>query len=157
MHRGDLLLSDDPQKGGDERLAAIERDLKHLKAGLGLLGVAPCGSCGIYYRLSDPGALFDCGEFVCWNCVSRWWLRRCPELSTRDRPMVERELRQWLVGYHHAKVIGKLGDLPEPEWLLLKLVTGCEQCEGSGKTYSGHHCQHCDGRGTVWVVVEQPT
>ncbi len=63
-------MSDDPENGADERLASIERGLEHLKAGVGLLGITPCSLCNTYYRRSDPGALFHCGEFVCYDCVS---------------------------------------------------------------------------------------
>jgi hypothetical protein len=150
------LVSDDPEKGVEERLASLKRDLEHLKAGVGLLGITPCSWCNVFYRRSDPGALFHCGEFVCYDCVPQWWLRRCPELSGDDRQRTERELRRWLVNHHHAEVIGRSGDLPRPEPLLLKLVTGCEQCEASGKTYAGGRCPHCDGRGTVWIVVRAP-
>jgi DnaJ-class molecular chaperone len=38
----------------------------------------------------------------------------------------------------------------------VKLVTGCEQCDATGKTYGGGRCHHCDGRGTVWVIVRAP-
>ena len=149
-------MSDDPEKSLDERLASIERGLEHLKAGVELLGVTPCSCCGIYYRRSDPGTLFHCGEFVCYDCIPQWWSHRCPELNADNRQRAERELRRWLVSHHHAEVIGRLGDLPKPEQLLMKLVTGCEQCETSGKTYTGARCHHCDGRGTVWVVVRAP-
>jgi len=152
----DLVVSDDPENGADERLASIERGLEHLKAGVGLLGITPCSLCNTYYRRSDPGALFHCGEFVCYDCVSQWWLRRCPELSVDDRQKAERELRRWLVNHHHAEVIGRSGELPKPEQLLLKLVTGGEKCNASGKTYTGGRCPHCDGRGTVWVIVRAP-
>jgi hypothetical protein len=153
---GGLVVSDDPEKGLDERLASIERGLEHLKGGLGLLGITPCSWCGIYYRRSDPGALFHCREFVCYDCIPQWWLHRCPELSADDRQKAERELRRWLVSHHHAEVIGKAENVPKPERLLMKLVTGCEQCDASGKTYTGGRCSHCDGRGTVWVVVRTP-
>jgi len=149
-------LSDAPEKGLEERLANLERGLEHLKAGLGLLGVKPCSWCGIYYRRSDPGALFDCGELVCFDCVPRWWSHRSPELSANDREKAERELRRWLVSHHHAEVIRRPKDLPKPERLLVKLVTGCEQCNATGKTYAGGLCHHCDGRATVWVVVRAP-
>jgi len=145
-------LSDAPEKGLDERLANLERGLEHLKAGLGLLGVKSCSWCGIFYRRSDPGTLFDFGELVCFDCIPRWWLHRSPELSASDREKAERELRRWMVSHHQAEVIRRPGDLPKPERLVVKLVTGCEQCESSGKTYTGGRCSHCDGRGTVWVV-----
>ncbi len=149
-------MPDYPEKELDERLAGIERRLRHLTAGLGLLGVKPCSWCGVFYRRSDPGALLDCGELVCYDCVSPWWLHRCPELSVKDRQTAESGLRRWLVTYHHAEVIGQLRHLPKPEGLLMKLVTSCEQCDASGKTYTGERCPHCDGRGTVWVVVRAP-
>ena len=156
MAPGEVELSDNPEKGLEERLASLERGLEHLKAGLGLLSVKPCSWCGIFYRRSDPGALFDCGELVCFDCVPRWWLHRSPELSANDRQKPEGDLRRWLVTHHHAEVIRRLGDLPEPERLMVKLVTGCEQCSASGKTYSGKRCPFCDGRGTIWVVVRAP-
>jgi len=134
----------------------LERSLERLKGGLGLLGVKPCSSCGVFYRSSDPAALFHCGELVCFNCIPQWWLQRSTELDTNDRQKAERELRQWLVSYHHADVIQRSKDLPKPEQLLMKLVTGCGQCGGSGKTGTGRRCSHCDGRGTVWVIIHAP-
>ena len=146
----------DPEKSVDDRLAGIERSLEHLKRGLGLLGLKSCGWCGIYYRHSDKGALFHHDEFVCFKCIPDWWSQRCPELSGSERQKAERALRQWLVSHHHAEVILRPGDLPKPEQLLMKLVTGCEECAGGGKTHTGGRCHHCDGRGTVWVIVRAP-
>ena len=149
-------MSGDPGNSLDERLASLERELKHLKAGLGLLGVRPCSWCGVFYRRTDAGTLCDCGELVCYGCIPQWWQHRSPELSAKGRQTVERELRRWLIGHHNAEVIGKAADLPGPDRLMMKLVTGCEQCEGSGKTSAGGRCHHCDGRGTVWVVIRAP-
>jgi hypothetical protein len=140
----------------DERLASLEREMEQLKDGLGLLGIRPCGWCGVFYRRSDPGALFDCGELVCYHCVPRWWSQRCPQLSIGERQTVESGLRRWLCTNHHAQVVARLADLPKPERLLMKLVTGCEQCNASGKSYKGAPCSYCDGRGSVWVVVRVP-
>jgi len=149
-------LSDESEKRFDERLASLERGLKHLQDGLGLLGVKPCTWCGVYYRRSEPGALFHCGELVCFNCIPQWWSHLCPELNVADRQRVERELRRWLVSHHHADVIRRPADLPKPEQLLMKLVTGCDQCDASGKTPAGGRCHNCDGQGTVWVIVRAP-
>ena len=146
-------MSDQSQKTIEERLASLELGLEHLKSGLGLLAVKPCAWCGNFRRRSDPGALFECREFVCFNCIQLWWLHRSPELPTAERHTTERELRRWLVTHHHAEVILHPGKMPQPEQLVLKLITGCEQCDGSGKTRSGGPCGRCDGRGTVWVVV----
>lgn len=140
----------------DERLASLERGLEHMKAGLGLLGLKPCSWCGVFFRRSDPGALFDGGELVCFDCIPGWWSHRAPQLSAEDRQKRESALRRWLVSHHNAEVIGRLKDLPKAEELKLKLVTPCEHCNGTGKTYSGGRCHHCDGRGTIWVVVRQP-
>ncbi len=152
----DELQKGEPTKGLEQRLASLEQALKQLSDGLGLLGVKPCSQCGVFYRRSDPGALFHSGDFVCFKCISHWWSHRCPELSGDDRGTAERELRQWLMSHHHAEVILRPEKLPEPEKLLIKLVTACEDCDGSGKTPSGGRCHHCDGRGTVWVVIRAP-
>jgi hypothetical protein len=125
-------LSGDPEKGLGERLASPE----HLKGGLGLLGVKSCSRCGIFYRRSDPGALFDCGG----SALAVFHHGGCTEVRNSVLMIgkkAERELRRWLVSHHHAEVIGWLGNLPKPERLLLKLVTGCEQCNASGKTHTG--------------------
>jgi hypothetical protein len=139
----------------DERLASIEHELEHLKAGLGLLGITPCSWCGAYYRRSDPGALLKCGDVVCYRCLPSWWEQRCPTLSVGERQKTEMELNRWLVSHHGAEVIGMAEHLPEPERLSLKLVTGCEECNGTGKNYSGKRCHYCDGRGSVWVIVRR--
>jgi hypothetical protein len=149
-------MSDNRGKSLDERLASLERGMESLKSGLGLLGIRPCSWCGTFYRRSDAGALCDCGELVCYDCIPRWWPQRSPELSADARQTVERQLRHWLVSHHNAEVIGKPEDLPKPDRLMLKLVTGCEQCGNTGKTETGGRCHYCDGRGTVWVVVRAP-
>jgi hypothetical protein len=153
---GGPCLSDDQEKRLDERLGGIERDLERLKGGLGLLGVKPCSWCGAFYRRSEPGSLLDCGDLVCFDCIPQWWSQKSPQLSVHDREKDELLLRRWLVSHHHAEVIQRPEDLPEPERLRMKLISGCEQCDGSGKTYAGKPCSHCEGRGTVWVVVRAP-
>jgi hypothetical protein len=148
-------VAEAPEKSPDDRLTNLERGLERMKAGLGLLGVTPCSWCGNFYRHSDPGALFSAvgGELVCYNCIPRWWSHRCPELGAEDRKKAERLLRRWLVSHHHAEVILQAEHMPKPEGLMLSMVTGCEECDGGGKTETGRRCHHCDGRGTVWVVV----
>jgi len=88
---------------------------------------------------------------VCFNCIPQWTctevlrdLHRSTELDANDRQKAERELRQWLVSYHHADVIQRSKDLPKPEQLLMKLVTGCGQCDACGKTPTGARCSYCD-------------
>lgn len=149
-------MPDDPKNGSAERLASLERKLAQVSAGLALLGVKPCIWCGTFYRTSDPAALFEFREAACFNCIGPWWLQRSLELSESDRKKAERELRHWLVTQHDALVVRRPEDLPEPEALLIKLDTGCEPCDESGKAYSGRPCHHCGGRGKVWVAVRAP-
>ena len=105
----DMVVSDDPEKSINERLASIERGLDRLKAGVEVLSITPCDWCHPYFRRSDPGALFHCSEFVCYDCVPQWWLHRCPELSADDRQRAERELRRLPVS---SGVVQVLADRP---------------------------------------------
>lgn len=146
-------MSNDSTESVEERLARIERELEHQKTGLGALGVKPCCRCGIYYLRSNPGALFNGGELVCFKCIQQWWLDRSPKLSPDERTKTESDLCRWLLNHHQAELILRIGDLPSPEQLRIKLVVACETCNGEGKTHSGKKCAQCDGRGTVWVVV----
>ena len=47
-------------------------------------------------------------------------------------------------------------DAESLERTLMKLIIGCEECEGSGKSYTGRLCHRCSGGGTVWLVVRAP-
>jgi len=146
-------MPNDSNESLEERLTRIERELEHQKTGLAALGVKPCSRCDIFYLRSNPGALFNCGELVCFNCIQQWWLDRSPNLSPDDRTKAESALCRWLLNHHQAELILRLDDLPSPEQLRIKLVVGCETCNSEGKIFSGKKCTQCDGRGTVWVVV----
>ena len=140
----------------EERLARIERDLDRLREGLALLEVKPCSCCGKFYRAST-GALFDNGTPVCFACLPQWWPRRSPEMDVADRQKCEMALTRWVLSHHQAEVIRRPEALPDPESLKLKLVVGCEQCQGTGKDFSGTKpCARCDGRGTLWLVLRKP-
>jgi len=149
-------MSNDLEGNLDERLSRIEHELERQRAGLGLLGVRPCSQCGIFYQRATPGALFSCGELVCFNCIQQWWLDHCPKLNINDRPKIESELCRWLMNHHQAELIQRSDKLPSPEQLRIKVVVGCEACNSEGKIHSGKKCAQCDGRGTVWVVVRVP-
>ena len=149
-------MSNDSEGNLEERLTRIERELERHKTGLGLLGVEPCGRCDIFYQRSHPGTLFSCGELVCFNCIQHWWLDRSPKLDPNDRSRTESELCRWLLNHHQGELIRRLADLPSAEQLRIKLVVGCESCNGEGKTHSGRKCTQCDGRGSLWVVVRTP-
>jgi len=57
-------------------LARHQLDLDRLKDALALLGVNACSHCKKFLRRSDPGALFDAGELVCYGCIHEWWPQR---------------------------------------------------------------------------------
>src|ERR1022692_1613485 len=73
LRQEDYVMSDNQGKSLDERLTTLEHGLENLKSGLGLLGIRSCSLCGTFYRRSDAGALCDCGELVCYECILRWW------------------------------------------------------------------------------------
>jgi hypothetical protein len=61
-----------------EALARLERDITNMKNALGLLGARPCSVCGKFHLVSNPGSLFTaCGNPVCYDCFSGWWLAGC--------------------------------------------------------------------------------
>ena len=133
-------------------LARIERDLDHLREGLALLGVKRCCWCRKFFRHSQNGALFDCGELVCYGCVPEWWQRRRTELTVQDGQLVENKLTRWLLNHHHATIIQQSAKLPEAQRQKLRLVVACQECHGTG-LLRREYCRYCDGRGTLWVVI----
>jgi hypothetical protein len=135
-----------------EKLARMERELEYLSGGLGLLGIKACTWCRKFFRLSDPGALFECDQLVCYACLPDWWLHRSPELSVKDRQTIEHKLMRWLVSQHDAVVIPQTKSLPEPEPHELRIVAACQECDATG-SQGGSRCHFCSGGGTLWVVV----
>jgi hypothetical protein len=133
-------------------LARLERELKQIKAALGLLGAKPCSVCGRYYLSANAGNLFHAGdELVCYACLSHWWGERCPELSVHDRGVIEHKLMRWLVEYHNAQVYRVLKDLPPSELQEIHLIVACPECDGTGQL-AGERCRHCLGNRNVWVI-----
>jgi len=145
-------MADAPRPQPD-RLEQLERQVNQLRAALALVGVKACGTCGKFFRATEPRNLFDCGELVCGRCVFEWWPGRSPELSVARRRAIEVQLQRWLVSYQGAEVIRQASKLPEPGQLALKMVVGCQECASTGQAPNHKPCSHCDGRGTVWVVV----
>jgi hypothetical protein len=136
-----------------ERLARVEMDLQRMREGLALVGVRRCENCRKFYRCSDAAVLFDDGaETVCYDCIHEWWPRRGGELERKDREAIEHKLVRWLVAHHNAQLILQSHKLPPEELQELRLVAGCDQCQGSGTLLSGH-CRYCGGEGRVWVVI----
>jgi hypothetical protein len=145
-------VSNEADKPIDETLARMERELELLRQGLSLLDIKPCSSCRRFFR-AEPGALFDAGhEFACFGCIPNWWPRRSPQLSARDRELMEHRLVRWLLSHHHAHVIHQAEKLPPDRPQEFRLVTDCEECEGTGNLL-GSRCHYCNGRGTLWVVI----
>jgi len=139
----------------EEVLARQALDLERLKDALGLLGVSACSWCGKFLRRSDPGALFDGGELVCYGCIPAWWPRRCIELSSKDRENLEGKLVFWLRDFHRAELFKDPAKLPESSLQELHIVANCLECRGTGKLMGEERCRYCEGRGTVWVIVSR--
>jgi len=139
----------------EEVVARHEVDLDRLKDALGLLGVVPCSWCKKFFRRSDPGALFDAGELVCYGCIHEWWTQRCAQLSIKDRETLESKLVFWLRSQHHAEIFKDPAKLPENSLQELHLIANCLECRGTGKLMGNERCRYCEGRGTVWVIVSR--
>jgi len=139
----------------EEVLARQALDLERLKDALGLLGVSACSWCGKFLRRSDPGALFDGGELVCYGCIPAWWPRRWIELSSKDRENLEGKLVFWLRDFHRAELFKDPAKLPESSLQELHIVANCLECRGTGKLMGEERCRYCEGRGTVWVIVSR--
>jgi hypothetical protein len=136
-----------------EMMARQALEIGRLKDALGLLGVSPCSWCKKFFRRSDPGALFDAGELVCYDCIREWWPQRCAQFSTKDRENLEGKLVFWLRDHHHAETFKDPAKLPETSLQELHIVANCLECHGTGKSLGQEHCRYCEDRGTVWVIV----
>src|ERR1700693_1266885 len=139
----------------EEVLARQQLDLERLRDALGLLGVNDCSWCKKFLRRSEPGALFDAGELVCYGCVPEWWAQRCADLSTKDRENLEGKLVFWLRDFHRAELFKDPAKLPESSLQELHIVAICLECRSTGKLMGEERCRYCEGRGTVWVIVSR--
>jgi hypothetical protein len=135
-------------------LARVEHDLNDLIDALALLGVKRCSQCRNFFRIADPGALFDCGQLVCYGCIPDWWSSLSMRLGVADRERIEGKLASWLRKYHRAEVVkvtpGSVLDAPNAEF---QIAAKCLECAGSGKLMEGERCRFCNGLGTVRIVV----
>jgi hypothetical protein len=139
----------------EEAWARQAQEIERLKDALGLLGVNPCSWCRKFVRRSDPGALFDAGELVCYGCIPEWWPQRSSQLPEKERENLEGKLVFWLRDHHHAELYKDPAKLPESSRQELHIVANCLECRGTGKSMGQEHCRYCDGRGTVWVIVSR--
>jgi hypothetical protein len=135
-------------------LARIESDLNDLIDALALLGVKRCSQCRKFFRSAEPGALFDCGQLVCYSCVPDWWSSESARLAVEERERIEGKLASWLRKHHRAEIIKVTpGSVPETTNAEFQIAAKCQECAGSGKLMEGERCRFCNGLGTVRIVV----
>lgn len=148
-------MPDKTDSSVEEGLARQAQEIERLKDALGLLGVNPCSWCKKFVRRTDPGALFDAGELLCYGCIAEWWPQRCSQLPEKERETLEGKLVFWLRDHHHAELYKDPAKLPESSQQELHIVANCLECRGTGKSLGQERCRYCDGRGTVWVIVSR--
>jgi hypothetical protein len=136
-------------------LARQQLELDRMKDALALLGVNACSWCRKFVRRSDPGALFDAGELVCYGCVREWWPERSAQLGVKERESLEGKLVFWLRDFHRAETFKDPAKLPDASLQELHIVANCLECRGTGKSLGEDRCRYCEGRGTVWVIVSR--
>jgi len=137
-----------------ETLSRVERDLNDLIGGLALLGVKRCSQCRQFFRSTDPGALFECDQIVCYECIPNWWSSMSMRLGVAERERIEGKLASWLRKYHRAEVVKVTpGNMPETTNAEFQIAAKCVECAGSGKLMEGERCRFCNGLGTVRIVV----
>src|SRR6202795_236788 len=93
---GNGHLQEGPHDLGDsalfESVSRVEHDVDDLIGALALLGVKRCSQCRQFFRSAEPGALFDCGQIVCYKCISDWWSSLSQHLGVTDRERTEGKL-----------------------------------------------------------------
>jgi hypothetical protein len=145
-------MTSEPQS--PDTLSRLQQDLKDVVDALTLLGVKRCSTCRKFFRASEPGSLFDYGEFVCYGCMPDWWSSISPRLSVAEREKMEGRLSSWLRRYHRAEIL-KGEDREKrtgPSQSEFQIVVQCTECRGSGKLLEGERCRFCDGLGTVCIA-----
>ena|ERR1700675_1081436 len=135
-------------------LARIEHDLNDLIGALSLLGVKRCSQCRQFLRCADLGALFECDQIVCYDCIPVWWSSMSTRLSVADRERIEAKLASWLRKHHHGVVVKVTpGSMPDTTNAEFQIAAKCLECAGSGKLMEGERCRFCNGLGSVRIVV----
>ena len=137
-----------------ETLSRVERDLNDLIGGLALLGVKRCSQCKQFFRCADPGAIFECDQIVCYNCIPDWWSSLSVRVRIDERERIEGKLASWLRKHHRAEVVKVTpGNVPDTTNAEFQIAAKCQECAGSGKLMEGERCRFCNGLGTVRIVV----
>lgn len=149
-----VLMPEESNPRVEDVLARLHLELDRMKDAFALLGVSACSHCKKFLRRTDPGALFDASELVCYGCIHEWWPQRSAQLSIKERESLEGKLVFWLREFHRAETFRDPAKLPDPAQQELHIVATCLECCGSGKL-GDDRCRHCEGRGTVWVIVSR--
>jgi hypothetical protein len=137
-----------------ESVSRVEHDVDDLIGALALLGVKRCSQCRQFFRSAEPGALFDCGQIVCYKCIPGWWSSFSTRMGVTDRERIEGKLASWLRKYHRAEVVKETpGKVPDTGNVEFQMIAKCLECGGSGKLMEGERCRFCNGSGTVRIVV----
>jgi hypothetical protein len=148
-------MADTSEERVEDIVARQALEIERMREAFALLGVNPCAWCKKYVRRSDPGAMFDAGELICYACIREWWPQRSTQLSGKEHENLEGKLVFWLRDYHRAETFKDPAKLPESSLQELNIVANCLECHGTGKSLGEDSCRFCDGRGTVWVIVSR--
>ena len=151
---GTQTMPEESNARPEDLLARHQFEIERMKDALALLGVVPCFHCRKFLRRTEPGAIFDAGELICYGCIPEWWPQRSGELESKERDNIEGKLVFWLREFHHAETFKDPAKLPEASLQQLQIVATCLECRGAGKL-GEDRCRYCEGRGTVWVIVSR--
>jgi hypothetical protein len=139
-----------------ESLARVGHDVDDLIGAFALLGVKRCSQCRQFFRYNEPGALFDCGQLVCYRCIPDSWFSLSMRLDVADRERTEGKLASWLRKHHRAVVVKEIpGKTFNTTNAVFQIVAKCLECAGSGKLMEGERCRFCNGVGAVRIVVPE--
>jgi hypothetical protein len=149
----DSAINGRAQSSSPESLEQMQRDLNDVIKALALLSVKRCSYCKQFFNCSEPGALFDYGQLICYGCIPDWWHSLSAQMSVADREKLEASLSGWLKKYHEAGVIREEHGKPmQSNPQEFRIAVHCTECRGSGKLLEGERCRFCKGLGTVWIV-----
>lgn len=137
-----------------ETMGRVDHDLKDVIAALALLGVRRCSQCEHFFRKTDPGALFENGQTVCYKCIPDWWALWSARTDPAEREGKGRQLAAWLRKYHQAEVVKETPGRPINNTNIeFQIVAKCAECAGSGKLMEEERCRFCNGFGSIRIVV----
>ena len=80
---GTQTMPEESNARPEDLLARHQFEIERMKDALALLGVVPCFHCRKFLRRSEPGAIFDAGDLICYGCIPEWWPQRSAELGSK--------------------------------------------------------------------------